>query len=272
MKQILSIIGIVLLITGCDGNNTDRLEIGAGEEIQPPRSDGAVNGYTLTRASGFREHLGERSEWVNTSDFWEEENGKYGMAWSTCDIEFHDVCSSTLNYLFDENGRVESETSSGWWGVSRIYFETKEDLVRRRKGTPADLVYTHDQNGNVASLDFGGLDSRGILASFTHNNAGQITHASFTGKDTESHYIHHYNDKGQRIRSEIFGGSLDSFHFAPQYEHLYEYDENGNNTIETIALPSGEIIGKTIFEYAPSDRRIVNLRLRQIIYFDFWIW
>lgn len=239
-----SSIVILILLYGC--NSTD----------SSPRSDGTVNGFILTGERGFSGYGEDRIDWVKTSIY----SSSYASL-RTCDYEMNDVCGSTNTYEFDANGRVKSRTFSSFaFGPSTVNYEIREDLVVARKGTPADFVYRHDENGIVKSMNF---DDNSAETIFTNNAAGQITNATFIDLDDgrEVHYAHFYDEQGQRVRTE---GN------TKHYE--YQYDGNGNNILEIEYLPTGEKLGEKIFEYAPTEKRTVNLRLRELIYFGFWPW
>jgi len=151
-----------------------------------------------------------------------------------------------------------------------VHFTIQEDVVAQRNGIPYDLVYDHNIDGIVVSMRHDGAD---VAAEFTHNDAGQILTASYISSNgDEKYYSHYYNDIGQRVRTEESGNVIIYPSGQLEIYFEYEYDENGNNSIETEHLPSGDIVGQRNFEYTRSDKQIVNLRMRQLLYFDFWPW
>lgn len=262
---------------GCESKSVppeiiDEIPIGSGIDsevtpvVQPEpviqTEDGAVNGYVLISDEGY-------DEYVDGS-----ETTFYSTYQTSADMIFVDRFSELIanqgtahcansTYNLDENGRVQRH--AGYcYNVWQTNYTVEHGLIK----SGDDTIYTHSDKGILTTIESPNFESQ-----FTNNTSGQITSSEYIwrnpngAKIREEYRIHIYDGLGQRIRTTFTSLTNDGFRQRTRTTE-YIYDSNGNNTKSIVTDELGNIKGESTFEYAVSERPVVNLRLRSLLYFN----
>jgi len=256
---------------GCESksvppNIIDEIPIGTGldSDVTPvvQIEDGAVNGYVLISDAGYDENPdGSETSFYSTYETSADMIIEDGFSENLVNQGIAHCANST--YDLDENGRVQRH--SGYcYNVWRSNYTVENGLI---KGVD-DTIYIHSDKGILTAIENPYFESR-----FTHNTSGQITRSEYIWRNPngviirEEYRNHIYDELEQRIQTTFNSLTNDGL---PQRTRTteYFYDSNRNNTKAIVTDEFGNIKGETTFEYAVSERPVVNLRLRSLLYFN----
>jgi len=252
----------LLMAVGCDSDDLQHESEGAVNEKHQSTPDGAVNGYVVTNYSGYGVLGGLE---VSFSGAYEYEPNYIQFSSYTIP-ELGESSCGNISYTLNTNGRV-IET---WGYCTRVWFNifTVED---GRIIETQSKIFHHTDDGILTSIEKAGTESQ-----FTNNSTGQILTSVHTVRSERGeiirkvNYEHEYNDKGYRARTTriLFTDYSGEPSSLVTTVTEFEYDSNGNNIKESVFDSAGNIVGESIYEYAPSENAVVNLRSRELIYFN----
>jgi len=184
-----------------------------------------------------RSTLWKDFEWNYDDDNWEQ----YGATELGYNAQGY-ISSMTFSYLDENSGNMVSEDKIEATYNANGRLNTVNNYIYEEGSwmLSATQEYNYNASGRLIQVDMTSVDEEdeGLMKyTFTYNASGKLESQSMYFVDEEEDMlfyqtIHSYDGSGRRIESEDWGISFISFQLEKQSRTVYQYNGNGDVSVE----------------------------------------